>query len=90
MILRSYQQECISIIESKPPGSYLCQMPTGCGKTATFTHIPRHGRVPVGEYPAECGCDGAKPMIRPPQSWCYVEELDHTDRGNNGFGSTGR
>lgn len=28
----------------------------------------------MGEYPAECGCDGAKPLIRPPQSWCYVEE----------------
>ena len=47
MQLRNYQQECISIIESKPPGAYLCQMPTGCGKTATFTHIPRHGRVLV-------------------------------------------
>lgn len=47
MQLRNYQQECISIIESKPPGSYLAQMPTGCGKTATFTHIPRHGRVLV-------------------------------------------
>ena len=45
--LRPYQQECISTIESKPPGAYLCQMPTGCGKTATFTHIPRHGRVLV-------------------------------------------
>lgn len=45
--LRDYQQECISIIESRPPGSYLVQMPTGCGKTATFTHIPRHGRVLV-------------------------------------------
>lgn len=31
----------------------------------------------MGEYPAECGCDGSKPMIRPPQSWCYVEELTH-------------
>ena len=30
-----------------PPGSYLVQMPTGCGKTATFTHIPRDGRVLV-------------------------------------------
>lgn len=28
-----------------------------------------------GEYPAECACEGAKPVIRPPQSWCYVEEL---------------
>ena len=45
--LRDYQQECIDIIESKPSGSYLVQMPTGCGKTATFTHIPRHGRVLV-------------------------------------------
>lgn len=47
MQLRDYQQECIRTIESKPPGSYLIQMPTGCGKTATFTHIPRHGRVLV-------------------------------------------
>lgn len=45
--LRDYQKECIDIIESKPSGSYLVQMPTGCGKTATFTHIPRHGRVLV-------------------------------------------
>lgn len=41
--LRDYQKECVSVIESKPPGSYLCQMPTGCGKTATFTNIPRNG-----------------------------------------------
>lgn len=45
--LRHYQKECISIIESKEPGAYLCQMPTGCGKTATFTHIPRHGHILV-------------------------------------------
>lgn len=29
----------------------------------------------MGEYPAECACDGAKPVVRPPQSWCYVEDL---------------
>ncbi len=28
------------------------------------------------EYPAECACDGMKPIKRPPQSWCYVERLD--------------
>ena len=28
----------------------------------------------MGEYPAECACEGLKPMLRPPQSWCYVEE----------------
>lgn len=30
----------------------------------------------MGEYPAECACDGAKPITRPPQSWCYVEEVE--------------
>ena len=45
MELRDYQRECISAIESQPPGSYLCQMATGLGKTVTFANIPRHGRV---------------------------------------------
>ena len=45
MQLRDYQQECIDIIEQKPPGAYLVQMATGLGKTKTFTHLPRHGRV---------------------------------------------
>ncbi len=43
--LRDYQQECISIIASQPPGSYLIQMATGLGKTATFTNLPHRGRV---------------------------------------------
>lgn len=63
MQLRKYQQECISIIESKPPGSYLVQMPTGCGKTATFTHIPRHGRVLVLAHREE--------LVRQPA--CYYD-----------------
>lgn len=45
MELRDYQRECISTIESQPPGSYLVQMATGLGKTVTFANIPRHGRV---------------------------------------------
>ncbi len=24
---------------------------------------------------SDCACDGIKPVERPPQSWCYVEEL---------------
>ncbi len=24
---------------------------------------------------SDCGCNGAKPIERPPQSWCYVEEV---------------
>lgn len=45
MQLRNYQRECIDIIQSKPPGRYLIQMATGMGKTATFSSIPRQGRV---------------------------------------------
>lgn len=29
----------------------------------------------MGEYPAECACDGQKPLRRPPQSWCYAENV---------------
>lgn len=43
--LRPYQQECIDIINSKPPGRYLVQMITGLGKTVTMANIPRKGRV---------------------------------------------
>lgn len=24
---------------------------------------------------SDCGCDGLKPLTRPPQSWCYIEEV---------------
>lgn len=44
MNLRPYQQDCINVIEAQKPGSYLCQMATGMGKTVTFANIPRHGR----------------------------------------------
>ena len=42
---RPYQQECLDVIEKQPPGSYLCNLATGLGKTWIFTHIPRQGRV---------------------------------------------
>ena len=41
--LRNYQKECIKSIPES--GSHLIVMATGLGKTATFTHIPRKGRV---------------------------------------------
>ena len=44
MELRDYQRECIKTIEAQAPGSYLCQMATGLGKTVTFANIPRQGR----------------------------------------------
>lgn len=45
--LRDYQEECINLIDTLDPGSYLIQMATGLGKTATFTNIKRKGRVLV-------------------------------------------
>ena len=45
--LREYQKECVDLIDSKQSGRYLIQMATGLGKTATFTHINRKGRVLV-------------------------------------------
>lgn len=45
--LRDYQKECLEIIDKLESGSYLIQMATGCGKTATFTNIKRKGRVLV-------------------------------------------
>lgn len=45
--LRDYQKECIDLIDTLDPGSYLIQMATGLGKTATFTNIKRKGRVLV-------------------------------------------
>lgn len=45
--LRDYQKEVLEIIDKLEPGSYLIQMATGLGKTATFTNIKRKGRVLV-------------------------------------------
>lgn len=28
---------------------------------------------------SDCGCDGLKPLKRPPQSWCYVESEVNTE-----------
>lgn len=74
--LRNYQKECIDAIEQKPPGSYLVQMPTGCGKTATFTHIPRHGRTLVLAHREE--------LVRQPARYydCPVGFEIATERSN--------
>lgn len=45
--LRDYQKEVLEIIDKLDSGSYLIQMATGLGKTATFTNIKRKGRVLV-------------------------------------------
>lgn len=45
--MRDYQKEVLNIIDSLESGSYLIQMATGLGKTATFANIKRKGRVLV-------------------------------------------
>lgn len=45
--LRDYQEEVLEIIDNLKPGSYLIQMATGLGKTATFANINRKGHVLV-------------------------------------------
>lgn len=44
-VLRPYQQECVDIINSLDSGSYLVVMGVGLGKTVTFSHINRRGRM---------------------------------------------
>lgn len=43
MQLRPYQVECLAAIPES--GSYLIQMATGLGKTVTFAHVPRRGKM---------------------------------------------
>lgn len=61
MELRPYQQECIDIVTGLPPGSYLCQMATGLGKTVTFANIPRQGRELILSHREE--------LVRQPQKY---------------------
>ena len=72
MELRSYQKECIGMIESVPAGSYLIVLPTGTGKTVVFSHIKRHGRMlilshreelvyqPIKYFDCPCGIEKAE------------------------------
>lgn len=61
MQLRQYQQECIDEIDKQPPGSYLCQMATGLGKTVTFASVPRKGRELILSHREE--------LVRQPQKY---------------------
>jgi superfamily II DNA or RNA helicase len=61
MELRPYQKECIETISALPPGSYLCQMATGLGKTVTFANIPRRGRELILSHREE--------LVRQPQKY---------------------
>ena len=61
--LRDYQQECHNLIETLEPGSYLIQMATGLGKTATFATLKSDLTEIL--YPYINGLTGRKPIILP-------------------------
>ena len=75
--LRDYQKEVLDIIDRLEPGSYLIQMATGLGKTATFTNIKRKGRVLVLAHREE--------LINQPVKYydCPVG-IEMADRHSNG------
>lgn len=58
---RPYQQECITLLDNLPPGRYLVQMATGLGKTYTFTHLHRTGRMLILSHREE--------LVRQPLKW---------------------
>ena len=35
----------------------------------------KYQRVNADEWDYDCSCNNIKPLTRPPQSWCYVEEF---------------
>lgn len=75
--LRDYQKEVLDIIDKLEPGAYLIQMATGLGKTATFTHIKRKGKVLVLAHREE--------LINQPVKYydCPVG-IEMADRHSNG------
>ena len=58
---RPYQAECLAAIAAQPPGAYLIKLPTGCGKTAVFTHTERRGRMLILSHREE--------LVRQPLKW---------------------
>ena len=77
MELRNYQQECLDIIDRLSPGSYLVQMATGMGKTKTFTHIPRKGRVLILSHREEL-------VEQPRKEYDCSYGIERADQHSNG------
>ena len=77
--LRDYQQECHNLIETLEPGSYLIQMATGLGKTATFATLKRKGRVLVLAHREELVTQPVKYYDCP----VGIEMANHKSNGEN-------
>ncbi|MGN0599294.1 MAG: ASCH domain-containing protein [Oscillospiraceae bacterium] len=52
-----------------------------CNEDCTNCEMWQYVRVNADEYDMDCSSEihGHKPLKRPPQSWCYVEEVDNDD-----------
>ena len=74
MNLRNYQTECLAEIERRGAGRWLIHMATGLGKTATFTHIPRNGRMLILAH--------RKELISQPASY-FPEQIVGIEQGPN-------
>lgn len=77
MELRTYQKECIGVIESLVSGSYMIVLPTGAGKTVIFSHIPRHGKVLILSHREELVFQPIKYFDCP----CGIEKAEHKSNG---------
>lgn len=77
IILRDYQKECIEIINNMESGTGLVHLFTGAGKTVTFAHIPRKGRMLILSHRDE--------LVHQPQKYfdCSfgVEQAKETSNG---------
>lgn len=61
IVLRDYQQECVDALVAAGDGSHLVVMATGLGKTVTFAHMPRLGRMLILSHRDE--------LVRQPQKY---------------------
>lgn len=77
LTLRDYQEEVLKIIDELKPGSYLIQMATGLGKTATFANIKRKGRVLVLAHREEL-------VTQPVKYYDCPVGIEMADRKSNG------
>ena len=48
-----------------------------CNLDCPSVHCPywKYQRVNADEWDYDCSCNNIRPLTRPPQSWCYVEEV---------------
>lgn len=55
----------------------LSRFGTECNLDCPSVRCPywKYQRVNTDEWDYDCSCNNIRPLTRPPQSWCYVEEI---------------